>query len=547
MARLARREAKASRHGMIIDKAKVDTILTADRVYTVDGRFSVAEAVAIRGGRIIAVGSTRELEGKYRAEEVLDFRGAFAYPGFIDPHCHLMHYGFTLMKAKLRGCSSWTNAVATMRERQDYFPSAWALGRGWDQTEWGDKDFPDNRLLDKAFPDKPALATRIDGHAAVVNTKALELAGVDARTEVEGGEFKKDGNRLTGLLVDNAIRVVERCIPKPDFAALKQAFLGAQADCFAVGLTSVSDAGLEAREVRAIQELQAAGSLKIRIYAMLLPTAENYDSYISRGKLETERLTVRSIKLFADGALGSRGALLLEPYSDAPETRGLRVDTIEKMDEACMMAHVNGYQVNTHCIGDAATRETLDLYAKYLRPGNDSRWRIEHAQMIDPADLPRFREYNVIPSVQASHAMSDMRWAAERLGERVKRSYVNKELLEQNGWIANGSDFPIEGVNPIVGFHAAVARKDLCGSPAGGFQIENALTREEALRAMTIWAAKANFEEREKGSIEPGKLADITIMDRDLLEAPESSLPSAKALMTIVGGDRVFAAPQWAR
>jgi hypothetical protein len=314
----------------------------------------------------------------------------------------------------------------------------------------------------------------------------------------------------------------------------------AQQNCFAVGLTGVHDAGLDADEVELIDSLQKEGILKMRINAMLNPTHGNLEKYISKGVYQTDKLTVRSIKVYADGALGSRGALLLEPYSDDPQNRGIQVETTEKLDSVCAMAYHHGYQVCTHCIGDAAVRLMLDLYSKYLYKGNDLRWRIEHSQVVDPADLPRYDEYNVIPSVQTTHATSDMFWAVNRLGDRVKYAYAYQNLLAQNGWFPNGSDFPIEDINPLYGFYAAVARKNLNGEPQEGFQMENALTREQALRAMTIWAAKACFEGNMKGSIEVGKFADFVVLDFDLINYDISNAFGAKVLRTVIHGETVY-------
>ena len=521
-------------------RQKVDLIITNATIYSVDSTFSKYSSMAISDGKIVALGQIREIETKYNSEKTIDANGKFIYPGFIDPHCHFLNYGITLSNASLSGAKSWEEVIERLVKHQKEFPSDWVQGRGWNQNEWEVKEFPTNDLLDKAFPDKPVYIVRVDGHAAIANSVALKMAGVNENTTTEGGELIKKKGKLTGVLVDNAIELVRSKIPEIQKTIKEKALMKAQENCFAVGLTSVSDAGLDLQDVLLIDSLQKTGQMKMRLYAMLNPTQENFDFFLAKGIYTTDELTVRSIKLFVDGALGSRGALLLKPYSDAPETIGLQVETTEKLKNYCKIAFEAGYQVNTHCIGDAGVRLIIDIYSNYLKFHNDLRWRIEHSQVVDPQDLPRYGQYSIIPSVQTTHATSDMTWADERLGNRIKYAYAYQDLLRQNGWLANGSDFPIENINPIYGFYAAAARKDLNGQPVNGFQVENALTREQALKGMTIWAAKANFEDDFKGSLEPGKWADFVILDRDLLTAEESDLPNSKVISTFVGGELVY-------
>ena len=516
-------------------------IVANARIYTVDPGFTVAGAMAVQGGRIAAVGDPEELRRRFPGARELDAGGHCVYPGFFDPHCHFLLYGQIQRMADLSGARSWEETVERVRRHHREHPAPWVIGRGWDHIPWQRPELPTRALLDQAFPGVPALLVRIDGQVAVVNGAALERAGVGPGARVEGGELGRDGETLTGLLFGKAIELVRRAVPPPDRAGQEQALLLAQERCFAAGLTSVGNAGTECGEVLLMDELQRQGRLKMRIYAMLRPTEENLRTFLARGVLAADRLTVRSVKLLADGALGSRQALLLEPYADDPGHRGAQVTGTDLLAEWCGRAADAGYQVNTHCIGDGAVRLVLDVYARFLAPGNDCRWRIEHAQVIDPEDLPRFGRYGVIPSVQARHATSDFRWAAQRLGGRIRLAYRYRDLLGQNGWLANGSDFPVEPVNPVLGFHAAVARRDLQGRPAEGFQVENALTREQALRAMTVWSARAQFDEGTRGSLEPGKWADFVIMDRDLMQVPEQDLPAARVLATHVAGEQVYA------
>jgi len=521
-------------------RQKADLIVTNATVYAVDSVFSIAESFAVANGKIVAVGTNDEVLSAYSADTILDLKGKFVYPGFIDAHCHFLGYGLGLHKAWLSGAKSWSEVVNRLIEHQNNYPTKWVEGRGWNQNEWDVKEFPTNELVNKAFPDKPVYIVRIDGHAAIANSKALAIAGITGSTKISGGEIVLKDGKPTGVLIDNAMELVRRCIPTPSRVQKANALIIAQQNCFAVGLTGVHDAGLDTDEVELIDSLQQAGKLKMRINAMLNPTNDNFEKYISKGIYSTERLTVRSIKIYADGALGSRGALLLKPYTDDPSTRGIQVEPTEKLDSVCSLAYKHGYQACTHCIGDAAVRLMLDIYSKYLPQGNDLRWRIEHSQVVDPNDLPRYGQYNVVPSVQTTHATSDMFWAVNRLGDRVKYAYAYQILLDQNGWLPNGSDFPIEDINPLYGFYAAVARKNLNGEPQKGFQKENALTREQALRAMTIWAAKACFEENLKGSLEVGKYADFVVLDFDLINSEISNAPKAQILQTFIGGENVY-------
>jgi predicted amidohydrolase YtcJ len=518
----------------------VDLIVRNARNYTVDPGFGVADGMVVTGGRIVAVGDSGTIGARFRAARELDARGAFIYPGFIDPHSHFLLYGLTLAMANLVGSRSWEEVIGRVQDQQRAAPSSWAVGRGWDDNLWPSPGFPSREKLDAAFPDQPVLLVRIDGHAAVANAAALALAGVDADTRVAGGEVLRTTQGLTGVLIDKAIDLVRSFIPKPDRHARQQALLRAQANCLAVGLTTVSDAGTDLEDALLMDSLYQAGQLQVRIYTMIRDTDPGLGDLLAKGPHRTDRLSIASIKVFADGALGSRGALLLEPYADNPANRGLQVTPTARFEETCRRAAAAGFQVNSHCIGDAAVRLALDIYGKFQEPGIDRRWRIEHAQVVDPQDLPRFGRYRVIPSVQSTHATSDMNWAGKALGARIKHAYCFQELLQQNGWLPNGSDFPVEGINPLLGFYAAVARKDLRGKPEGGFQMENALTREQALQAMTIWAARASFDEDNRGSLEVGKWADFVMLDRDLMRVPEPEIPAAKVIRTFIAGAAVY-------
>ncbi|MBE9484010.1 MAG: amidohydrolase [Bacteroidetes bacterium] len=524
-------------------KKDADLIIHNTSIYTLDDAFSVQECLVIKDGKILAVGGD-ELLDTYFSKNMLDAGGKYIYPGFYDAHCHFLSYGVGKMqRADLKGTTSFDEVVERVVEHSKVNPSEWIEGRGWDQNDWETKEFPDREKLDKLFPDRPVLLIRIDGHAALVNGEALRRAGITADTEVPGGDIIIKNGEPSGVLIDNAIEIVRDLIPEEDPELKKAGLMAGQEDCFATGLTSVMDAGLKVADIRLIDSLQQAGVLKIKINAMLSSMDSNYLTFMQQGEYKTDRLHVNSIKLFADGALGSRGACMIHDYSDDPGNYGLIMHKEEFYRAVIENAVRYNYQVNTHAIGDSGNRFILELYAEYLGGPNDRRWRVEHAQVIHEDDFDIFKQYNIIPSVQATHATSDMYWAIDRVGpERMKGAYAYRRLLSLNGWMPNGTDFPIEKISPLLTFYAAVVRKDLEGFPEGGFQMQDALNREEALRSITIWAAKAAFEEKEKGSLEAGKDADIVILDSDLMAIEELEIPKVNVLNTFVNGEMVFGA-----
>ncbi|PLX20562.1 MAG: amidohydrolase [Marinilabiliales bacterium] len=520
-------------------KTKVDLIITNAKIYTVDENFSYAESFAIKDGKFIAIGSTKQILSKYTSAYLKDLSGQYIYPGFIDAHAHFYGYCMTLLQADLRGTRSFEEILKAIKIHDKKYNSEWVLGRSWDQNDWEFKEFPTKEKLDELFPNKPVYLKRVDGHAAIVNSKALKLAGITAETKVNGGKIYVKNGEPTGVLIDNAMSLVSTLIPDPDKETAIKALKQGEKNCFNVGLTSVCDAGLYKKEVLLLDSLQKEGEMHIRIYAMLEPNKDNINYFVKNGVYKTDNLNVRSIKLYADGALGSRGASLIEPYSDDPGNNGLIIEQFNFYHEMCKLAFENNYQINTHAIGDNANRLMLDIYSEYLKGPNDKRWRIEHAQVIHPDDVEKFGDFNIIPAIQSTHCTSDMYWADERLGDRIKNAYIYKVLLDQNGWIPNGTDFPVEKIDPLLTFFASVARKDLHGYPKEGFQKENALSRLETLKSMTIWAAKAAFEENEKGSIEEGKFADFIVLDEDIMEIPEDEIPYVQILETYVNGKKV--------
>ena len=510
-------------------KTPVDLIVHNANIYTVDNNFSKAQAFAVKDGKFVAVGDEETIMHQYVAKETIDAQGDAVYPGFMDGHCHFTGYGENLIRwADLKGCTSFDEVIDRLKTHNSLYPSEWLLGRGWDQNLWEVAEFPDNTKLAEVFPNKKVLLTRVDGHAVLVSNEVLELANIDENSKMDGGmSIVKDG-RCTGVLLDNLADAVKALVPKMETNLRIQALLKAQENCMSVGLTSVTDAGLDIATIELIDSLQQAGQLKMHVNAMVNPDDETMDHFMQQGVIDKERLTVRSVKIYADGALGSRGAKLLEPYTDDPSNTGLIVETDDFYRHVCQKAYDAGYQVCCHAIGDGGVHHILDIYAELLKGQNDLRWRIEHSQVVDEADFQCYGDYSVIPSIQTTHCTSDMDWADERLGERIKNAYAYQRLLQQNGWIINGTDFPIEDISPIYTFYAAVARKHLDGTPTEGFQMENALTREQALRSITIWVAKGCFLEGRKGSIEVGKDADFVILDRDLMTIEESEIPEAK-------------------
>ncbi len=522
-------------------KEKADLLIYNATIYTVDDSFSVAQAMVIKDGKIMAIGETSKLEKKYDAKEKWDANGKYIYPGFIDAHAHFVGYGNSLQRVNLVGTINWEEVVERTKQFAIQDTTGWLLGRGWDQNDWTVKEFPTNEELNNLFPDRPVLLTRIDGHAAMANKKALELAGIKAGDTLTGGEIEDHEGTLTGILIDNAIDLVTAKIPAQTDQQFKKAVQAAEINCFAVGLTTIDDCGLGVVSVNRIRELQSKGDLKMRLYVMMSDEKDNYAFLEKTGIIKTDRLNVRSIKVYADGALGSRGACLLQPYRDKPNWSGFLLSSPAHFDSVANYIHQKGWQMCTHAIGDSGNRTLLKTYAKYLKGKNDLRWRIEHAQVVNASDFSLFGENAIIPSVQPTHATSDMYWAGDRLGpERVKGAYAYKQLLQQNNWMPLGTDFPVEDISTFKTFYAAVIRKDAKGWPEGGYQMENALTREEALRGMTIWAARSNFEEKEKGSLEKGKFADFVILDADIMKEPPDKLLFVNVLRTYLGGEKVY-------
>ena len=522
-------------------KQKADLIIYNGKIYTVNDKFEMAEAMAVQDGKIIGVGTTENIRKQFTANEEVDVKGKAVYPGFIDAHAHFFGYGQSLQSADLKETKSWDEVLTRITEFAKTHPDGWLIGRGWDQNDWANKQFPNKEKLDQLFPGRPVLLERIDGHAAIVNQKALDEAGVSKSFALTGGDIVEKNGKLTGLLIDNAVGLVQNKIPMPNAKQTEKIFLDAQKNCFAAGLTTIDDCGLDFETVDFIEKMQAKKTLKMRLYVMLSDSEKNFDYLFKRGAIKTDRLNVRAFKVYADGALGSRGACLLHSYSDMPKKSGFLLSEVKHFEQVAKKINDRNFQMCTHAIGDSANRTVLKIYNAVLGGKNDKRWRIEHAQVVAAEDFNLFGSASIIPSVQPTHATSDMYWAADRLGsERVKGAYAYKQLMDQNGWIPLGTDFPVEQINPMFTFFAATARKDAQDYPKGGFQMENALTNEQALRGMTIWAAKANFEEKEKGSIEIGKFADFIVLENDIMQATAMQILKNKVLKTYINGEKVY-------
>ena len=518
---------------------KADWVVFNANVYTVNDSFEKATAFAIKDGRFISVGGD-EIVNLYPNALKFDAKGLTIYPGFIDSHCHFFKLGLSRGQGDLRGSKNIEEIEKRLLSFSKENQSDIISGRGWDQNLWENKVFPNNGFLNKSFHDKFVLLKRIDGHALLVNDLVIHKAEINSKTKVSGGSILIENNKPTGVLIDKAMDLAMSILPPNSSKVISKALIDAEKKAFENGLTTVDDAGLNKRTIQIIDSLQQTGDLKIRVYAMISNTKDNLDYFLDKGIIEKKRLTVRSVKAYLDGALGSRGALLKKPYSDDNVNKGITITTKEELFELAEKLSSKGFQLNTHAIGDKANEIVLDVYNYILKGIEDPRWRIEHAQVVDEFDIQKFNS-KIIPSVQPTHATSDMNWAEDRLGNnRLKRAYAYKDLLDWSGKIALGTDFPVEKVNPLSTFYSAVARKDVDGNPTNGFLKQNALTRVEALKGMTIWAAYSNFEDSFKGSIETGKFADFVILTDDIMKVPEEEITNVNVLATIVNGSIVF-------
>ncbi|CAL2083165.1 Amidohydrolase [Tenacibaculum sp. 190524A02b] len=515
---------------------KVDLIITNANIYTVNNNFEKAQSFAVHEGKFVAIGTNEEIQKKYTSLNTINVEKKALFPGFIDGHCHFYGLGLQQQKVNLVGTTSYDDVLQKLIAFQKEKNTSFITGRGWDQNDWPVKEFPTKEKLDSIFPNTPVAINRVDGHAMLVNQKTMDLAGITINSAISGGEFLKKDGKLTGVLIDNAMNFVN--VPQPNKKEQIQALKDAEKICFSLGLTTVDDAGLDKQVIELIDSLQQTGDLKMRIYAMISNNQKNLDYYLPKGIIKTDKLHVRSVKVYADGALGSRGAALKDEYADKKGHFGALVNSYSNLKNLANRIANSEYQMNTHAIGDSANYIMLKTYNEVLKDKKDRRWRIEHAQVVDLKDFDLFK--NVLPSIQPTHATSDMYWAEQRVGEqRIQGAYAYKRLLKQYGKVALGTDFPVEHVNPFYTFYAAAIRKDLKGYPEKGFQMDNALSRENTLKGMTIWNAYGNFEENEKGSIEIGKVADFIILDKDIMKVDGKAIPDTKVLATYINGEKV--------
>jgi hypothetical protein len=524
-----------------LKREDVDLIVWNARIYTVNPDFFVTEAMAIKDGKIIEIGSDESILGRYRAKDTLKLQGKTVFPGFIDAHCHFTGFATDMWKCNLVGTQSFNEILEKIRNYAKTAPMQWIYGRGWDQNDWEVKEFPDKTELDKLFPNRPVFLKRIDGHAALANQYALNLMGITVNTKVKGGSVEIKNGKLTGILLDNAMDLIDLKIPPISDGLAKNYYKNAEQICFSYGLTGVHDCGISDHTIELLDEEQKAGRLKMKVFAMISYDTANFQTWINKGIYKSERLKVGGFKIYTDGALGSRGACLLKPYSDKKNWSGLLITEPQRLNAIAAAIAETDFQMCSHAIGDSANRLILKTYAAALKGKNGKRWRVEHAQVLDETDFSYFKNYYIIPSVQPTHATSDMYWARERLGEkRMKYAYAYKALLDTVGIIALGTDFPVEDISPLKTFYAAVERKDSKGFPANGFQKESALSRKETLKGMTIWAACAAHEENEKGSLEPGKSADFIVLDADLMSCEDDAILKTQILLTYLNGEVVY-------
>lgn len=508
---------------------------------TMDDSIQTAEVMVIQSGKIIAIGDSTLLN-RYESKEKIDAKQQYVYPGFIDAHCHFYGYAKTLLSCNLEGTKSWHEVLNRLQTFAANHQGEWISGRGWDQNDWANKDYPVNDSLNILFPDRPVILKRVDGHAAICNQRALEMANINIKTIVSGGEIISNNQVLTGVLIDNAVEMVEKIKSHTDSKSLIEKLAQAEKECFSYGLTTLADAGLELSETLFLDSLQKAGKLNIFLYVMLNPTKESFEFARDKGIMETDHLRIGSFKLYADGALGSRGAKLKKDYCDRMHHSGYLIHSPVYYDSIVQLYGTQtNYQINTHCIGDSANSLILEAYGKFLKTKNDRRWRIEHAQILDANDMDRFSKYSIVPSVQPTHATSDGPWVEDRIcKERLKGAYAYNTLLKQNDYIALGTDFPVEYLQPIFTFYSAVFRESAQHPEYGEFLTGERLSPIEALKGMTIWAAKACKLEHRKGSLTIGKDADFVILDQNLLNPEKDKILKSKIISTYISGKKVY-------
>ncbi len=514
-------------------------LIAAKEIYLEEGE--KAEAMAIKAGKIIATGSLAELEERYPEASKKSFDGQYIYPGFNDAHAHFVGFARGLGRVNLVGTKSWQECLERVQTFADQNKSDFIIGRGWDQNDWAVKEFPTRKELDSMFPNTPVLLHRVDGHAALVNNAAFEYAGLDYKeliVPVEGGSVYAPNDWPTGLLIDNAVDLIEE--PELSVAEERRLLIKAQQLCVKAGLTSITDAGLNKREIEIIKNLIEEDSLKIRLNLMVSDDEESIAYFFNQDPIETPRLRVKTVKFYLDGALGSRGALMLEEYSDDPGNYGLQLKPTAYFDMMADSLSHQGWQMAVHAIGDSANRLASYVFGIGYMHNPDHRWRIEHAQVVHPTELISFKQLGAIPSIQPTHATSDMYWAEDRIGDRVRYAYSAKSFLDEGMVLPLGTDFPVEDINPLYTLRAAMYRQDAAGYPPGGFRVEEALSFDEAIRGMTWSGAYASFEEDKKGLLKEGYYADFVVFDRDLASVPVNEIGDLQVSATAINGEILY-------
>lgn len=518
---------------------KVDLIIHNANIHVMDDAGSVHEAMAIRDGKVIEVGPERQILNKYRSDEDIDALGKDVYPGLTDAHGHLLMYANQKLGVDLTGAKSMDEVIYRCEKYFAKSSNKFIIGGGWDQSLWGNDSMPNNKKLSEVFKNIPVCLYRVDGHAALVNEYLFKKAKIQS-TSVDGGEVKMVNGLPTGLLLDNAMNFISKHLPAYPLSQVKKAISEIQEELFQYGITGMHEAGIDFKHIQLFKSMISSGKLKLELYAMLMNSPENRTFAIKNGPYRFRNLSIRSFKVFADGSLGSRGALLKKPYSDDHHSHGLLLTSVYEMRNIAQFCLKHGYQMNTHGIGDSANALILDIYKNAFHRNPDHRFRIEHSQVIDPADFAKFSECAVFPSVQPTHATSDQRWAENRLGKnRLQGAYAYRTLLRQYGMLAIGTDFPVESTNPFFTIHAAVQRKNPTNQPLNGFLSQESLSLDEVIRGMTIWAAFSSFQENELGSLEKGKRANFVIFDKPLESNP--SFEQNYAWRTFIRGKMVFA------
>ena len=524
----------------LILKAQNETLYTAGKIYIGDTAMTVVEAMVSENDKIIFTGPAELARALYPKAKKVDFKKQYIYPGFIDAHCHFLAWCKGLKEANLVGTKSEKEVIKQLQKFSKTTKRSWIVGRGWDQNDWKNKNYPNLTLLDKAFPNTPVFLKRIDGHAAWINTAAINALKLDVNQKVSGGEFIFKDGKFTGILIDNAVDLVSGEVPPLPESELNTAVSEGAKKCYAAGLTTLDEAGLTTDEVEYLDQLQQSGKLNLRIYAMLSAAPNSFAYVAENGITNNGMMHVGAVKFYLDGALGSRGALMKKDYCDRLGHKGLLLNNLQEFERYCYFLSQRSWQVCVHAIGDSANALALQIFGKLRNHNEGLRWRIEHAQILDPKDFKLFGKYGVVPSVQPTHATSDAPWVPSRICEnRLYGAYNYAELCKQAGVVALGTDFPVEDISPIKTFYSAVTRKDADGNIKTPFQPEGALSRKQALLGMTLWAAFANHEENDKGSLETNKYADFVVLDTDLMVASEKSLKKAKVKSTVIGGKMV--------